>query len=355
MRTMVILAVLLVATVAVAQQGPADRLWELYKEGRFEDVIREGKVELTTGTPTAQVNLAVGRSLVDIGKFDESLLYLDTAIRLDPGQTWIYAWGQIYLGVVHLRGDRPGQARSAWIKARDAAATVNATRNAVNHLKLTGLGEFYYDWKSFTSEHFEFRFSPHLENFDGVAYARRHEEAYAIITAWFGGGPEKKINFFVWVDNTEATAAGMPVLGFSRPEFNLVHARADQTVGHEMTHVISAHAMEPEVVVGLINEGIAVFHDQTDRDQLDLARRALAKGPGDQVSVSLGALWNDWSLLPEEISYPLGGAWVSILIEKGGKEKFLEFFRDQSLAHARQVYGSDLVTWMDDFDADLNR
>jgi tetratricopeptide (TPR) repeat protein len=355
MKMMLMLAILLTAVAALAQEGPADRLWELYKQGRFEDVIREGKVELTTGTPTAQVNLAVGRSLVDLGKIDESLIYLDTAIRLDPGKTWIYAWGQVYLGVVHFRQDRPDQARAAWIKARDSAATRNATRNAVNHLKMLGLAESYDGWETFSSEHFEFCYSPHLVDFDGVAYARRHEEAYEIISAWFGEGASEKINFFVWADKEEASEANMPPLGFSRPDFNLVHATADQTVGHEMTHVISAHALQPEVKVGLINEGTAVFHDQSGRDQVARAGKAFDDAPEGQVTVSLGALWEDWSLLPAEISYPLGGTWVSILIEKGGKEKFLEFFRDQSLAHARQVYGADLQTWMDEFDAEIYR
>ena len=354
-RLMLILAVLLTVASAAAQEGPADRLWELYKKGRFADVIREGKVELTTGTPTAQVNLAVGRALVDSEKNEESLIYLETAIRLDPGQTWVYAWGQVYLGMAQLRLDQTAKAREAWIKARDCAATANATGAAVNNLKILGLAEFYDDWKKFSTEHFDFKYSPGLKNFDGVAYARQHEEAFGIIADWFGGGPEKKINFFVWTNKAEAKHAGMPELGFSRPEFHLVHARAEQTVGHEMTHVISARAVEPEVVTELINEGIAVYHDQTFRDQLELARKALAEAPDSQVTVAVGALWEDWSLLPVEISYPVAGAWVTVLIEKGGRETFLDFFPDQSLAHARQVYGADLQTWMDDFDEALSR
>lgn len=355
MKILLTLVALLTAAAALAQEGPADRLWELYKKGRFADVIREGKVELTTGTPTAQVNLAVGRALVDSGKNKESLIYLETAIRLDPGKTWIYAWGQVYLGFAQFRLDQPDKAKEAWIKARDCAATANSTRSAGNNLKILGLAEFYDDWKKFTSEHFDFRYSPGLKNFDGVAYARQHEEAYEIISAWFGKKPEKKIIFFVWTDKAEANQAGMPELGFSRPDFNLVHARVEQTVGHEMTHVISAHALQPEVVVGLINEGIAVHHDQTSRDQFKLAKNALADAPPNQVPVALGALWEDWSLLPTEISYPMAGAWVANLIEKGGKALFLEFFKDQSLAHARRVYGTDLQSWMDEFDAALSR
>jgi len=353
MRTMVILVLLMVGTAAAAQEGPAERLWDLYKQGRFEDVVREGKVELTTGEATAQVNLAVGRALVDLERYDEGLIYLETTVRMDPSRSWIYAWAKVYLGAAHYQAGRPDEAKQAWIQARDCAATRNATRNAVNNLKILGLAESYDGWKTFTTEHFQFRYSPNLTEFDGTAYARRHEEAYETITAWFGGGPTGAITFFVWADYQEALDAGLPPLGFARPEQNIVHAAADQTVGHEMTHVIAYHALEPANAVGLINEGTAVYHDQTGRDQLARARQALQQSPDPVVEVATAALWEDWSLLPGEISYPVGGAWVKVLLDKGGKDKFLQFFRDQGLAHAREVYGPQLQTWLAEFDAAL--
>jgi hypothetical protein len=223
-----------------------------------------------------------------------------------------------------------------------------------------GLDELYDSWTSFTTKHFDFRFSDRLTDLDRTAYAREHEEAYARISSWFGGGPDhpdRRIRFFVWADQDEATAAGMPILGFAKPEYDMVHCRAEQTVGHEMTHIISYRALEPVARTGLINEGTAVHFDQTGRDQLALARGALAAArtpAGDPLPpVATAALWEDWSLLPGEVSYPLAGAWVAMLIEKGGKDRFLEFYRDQTLAHARQVYGDDLQGWLAEFDAAL--
>jgi tetratricopeptide (TPR) repeat protein len=355
MRYLVTFVLLMVAGSALAQAGSADRLWGLYKEGRFEDVVREGKVELTTGTPTGQVNLAVGRALVDLGRVSEGLPYLEQAVRADPAKTWVYAWAQCYLGSGQYQLGNVPQAKEALIKARDCDATRNATRYAVRTLKLLGMSEFYDEWSSFTSEHFAFRFSSNLVDFDEAGFARRHEEAFDTISAWFGGGPAEPIRFYVWKDKDEGLGANMPPLGFARPELNLVHARANQTTGHEMTHVISQQAMQPEFGVGLINEGISVYHDQTNRDQMGLARMALKYDPELQVQVALAALWEDWSLLPVDVSYPVAGAWVKVLIDKGGKEKFLEFFRDQRLANGREVYGPDLQGWMDDFTAELYR
>lgn len=353
MRFLWVMVLMMGALAGRAQEGPADHLWDLYKQGRFEDVVREGKVEITTGTPTAQVQLAVGRSLVDLKRYQQGLVYLETAAMQDPAETWIYAWAKVYIGAAFYNLDRLDEAREAWIEARDCNATRNATRNATLNLLFLGLAEIYEDWETFNSEHFVFHFSPGLTDFDEVDYARRHEAAFETITAWFGGAPAEKIEFFVWTDNAESDAAGMPPLGFARPELNLVHATADQTVGHEMTHVIAVQALEPTVRVGLINEGTAVFHDQTGRDQFARAREALADSTAPDVEVSVAALWEDWSLLPSEVSYPLAGAWVKVLVDQGGREKYLEFFTDQSLTHARQVYGDDLQVWMDEFDAAL--
>jgi len=359
MRCVLVLTLCLVAATAAAQTGPADPLWELYREGRFDEVVARGKALLNTGTETAQVSLAVGRALADRGDCNEGLIYLERAAEMDPDRTWVYAWAHVYMGNCHWNAGEGGAARRSWILARDAGATRNATRQAVGNLLGYGLDERYDAWTSFTTEHFAFRFSDRLASLDRAAYARVHERAYAEISAFFGGGPAEPIRFFVWSDQAEATAAGLPILGFARPEDYLVHCRADQTVGHEMTHVISFHAREPSVRTGLINEGTAVHLDRSGDDQLALARRALADArtpAGEPLPrVSLAALWEDWTLLPQEVSYPLAGAWVGELIARGGKETFLEFFRDQTLTHARAVYGDDLQGWLEDFDAALIR
>lgn len=353
MKTAITLLVtLLLAASALAQHGSADVLWELYGQGRFEEVIAQGKALINTGQGTAQVNLAVGRSLADTGSFAEAIVFLEGAVEGDRDHTWVYAWAQVYLGSCHWKQGDDQRARRAWIIARDVAATRNATRSAVGNLHAFGLAERFDSWSRFTSDHFRFLFSDRLVDLDRAAFARQHEDAYGRISKWFGGGPTESVLFVVWAEQTEADEAGMPPLGFAKPELNLVHCLVQQTVGHEMTHVISYNALAPTVRTGLVNEGTAVHFDQTHRDRMETARGAVAAAEGVPV-VTVAALWQDWSLLPADVSYPLAGAWIEILIEKGGKERFLEFFADQGLEHARQVYGSDLEDWMQDFEADL--
>lgn len=358
MAGMIVALVLPSVARTQAQPGPADPLWVLYREGKFEEVATQGKALLITGTDTAQVNLAVGRALTDQDKIEEAMPFLVRAVKSDPGKSWVYAWGQVYLGFCQAKLGNLVQAKKAFTLARDCGATANATRAASNNLRGLGLDEYFDDWIPFESEHFSFRFSPRLGVFDRVAFARAKELAYYEISTWFGGSPGRKIRYFVWADPSEATVAGFPSLGFSRPAQYMIHAHAKQTNGHEITHVVSYHALKPVIKTGLINEGTAVAFDQTGRDTMDRARAAVAEGFAGAtdppfVRVGVRALWEDFDLLSDEYSYPISGAFVDVLLKKGGKEKFLEFFTDQTYANAVVVYGHRLEGWIDDFEGDL--
>ncbi len=348
-----LLTVLSTTLVFAQANGPADALWELYKEGNFAEVVVQGKLLINTDKETAQVNLAVGRSLVHLEKYDDSFVYLTKAVQLDSDKTWVYAWGQVYLGMANWKMGDYARAGQAFILARDCNATRNATRNATTYMTRLGLSESYANWQSFETDNFSFLFSDRLEDFDQVKFATRHEEAFLNISQWFGGQPDEKIRFLLYANQDEADEAGVGTLGFSKPTMFLTHARIGQTVGHEMTHNIAFHALNPQTMTGLINEGIAVHMDQTGRNQLKRARKARKDKGGESFNVSIPAIWKDWTLAPDEYSYPLAGAFVARLLEKGGKEKFFEFFTDQSYEHAQEIYGQDLNQWIREFEEDL--
>ncbi len=358
MTRFMVIILLLVASAAFAQEAPETELWDLYKTGQFPEVVAKGQALLNTGTVSAQVELAVGRALVDLGQPEAGLPYLKRAGDQDPNRTWVYAWAQNYLGNAQaLLGNLPA-ARQAYQLARDCGATRNATRTAGRSLRGLGLDAYYDDWIVEETAHFVFSFSPRLGIIDRQGFVAEREEAFTAISDWFGGKPSRKIRFFVWSDHVEAELAGLPPLGFSRPEFYLIHAHVGQTRGHEITHVISHHALVPGAKTGLINEGISVVHDQTGRNRMETARQAIAmgeRGLGDSpfVPVELRALWQDFDLLDTTFSYPIAAAFVDHLLTRGGKANFLAFFPDQTYAHAQAIYGTALETWIDEFEVDL--
>jgi hypothetical protein len=104
-----------------------------------------------------------------------------------------------------------------------------------------------------------------------------------------------------------------------------------------MTHVITHHLIRNPKKISLINEGTAVHFDQTGLDKLEIVKNRL----GNQY-ISIIEFWENWETLSPNISYPLAGAFVKHLIEKGGKEKFIELLKGQTFDNAVLIYGEPL-------------
>jgi hypothetical protein len=325
----------------------------LYGRGRLEDAAAYADSLLAVSPGDPYVLHTLGRMAADRWDFDAARPLLQAAADADTNGTWLAAWSLATLALCDWNAGDPAAARARWETVRDLRATRNVTRQA--ELYLAGLfpDERFADWPVVESGHFVFRFSPRLTGLDPDAFATRHEAAFARIAHWFGWEPDGPIRMIVWTGDEEADAHGIPPLGFSRAQVSLIHARADQTVGHEMTHVISLRALRPIRIAGLLGEGIAVYHDGRRGDRLKRARVAWVGRPAAAPRPSIRELWNDWSLASEKWSYPLAGAFVEMLIEKGGRDRFLELFRDQTLERAEAIYGPEFDVWVRDFEASL--
>jgi hypothetical protein len=325
-RTILLSIVLLaVASATFAVSAQETLLGELYGKGRLAaaEVLCDSLLIADPGN--ALLNQFKGRLLADQYRGMEAAPYLERAVAADTARTWIYAWSQVYLGIVHYAAGDDEAAGRAWTAACDVRATKNSTAMAKLYLDCLVEDKPFEAWTVRDTEHFEFRISPRLENVDVESFTGQREAAFASIAAWFGREPDRKIRFYVWSSNEEASQAGLPNLGFSRPHVSLIHSLANQTRGHEMTHVISGHAIPPRNVAPLIMEGAAIYHDQRSSDRFAAAAQA-------------------WSTLPADHRPDLHDLW-----EDGGREKFLELYRDQTPDAARRIYGADFDGWLADF------
>lgn len=355
MRRRVILAllILLPALAAAVDQESLTRLNRVYRAVGQEaaTALAESLLAVSPGDP--YVLHTLGRMAVDRWDFDAARPLLQAAADADTNGTWLAAWSHASLALCDWNRGDPDAARTEWEAARDLRATRNVTNQSVLHLVSLYPHELFTGWTVLETGHFTFLFSPKLTGFDPDAFAARHEAAFARIAHWFGWEPDGPIRMIVWTGDEEAGAYGIPSLGFSLAQVSLIHARADQTVGHEMTHVISLRALRPARIAGLLGEGIAVYHDGRRGDRLKRARVAWVGRPAEAPRPSIRELWSDWSLASEKWGYPLAGAFVEMLVEKGGRDRFLELFRDQTLERAEAIYGADFDAWVRDFEASL--
>jgi hypothetical protein len=333
-----------------SRQSTAEELWALYQKGEHEQVVKAAGAALPSNPDSIELNLVMGRALADLGRWEEARTPLERAAALDQGGTWRKAWAWVFLGRTYFALGQETDSRRVLLEAVELNATRNATADARGLLRLFGLTTEYAGATGRESDHFRWVFSTDLKGMDEAAFARAHEEAFHRISAVFGDKVPRKIRFFVWGSDEDAARAGVRSLGFARPEYCLIHSRVNQTVGHELTHVLAHHGLKPRHKTGLISEGTAVFFDGRAGDRMARATGAL-RGRSD--ALQLETLWLHWDRWPDAVSYPVAGAWVGRLIDRGGQAAFLDFFPDQTLEHARAVYGAELGVWMQEFDAEL--
>jgi len=330
-----------IAKPTCAQDGRVKAVWQLYQQRQLERAIEEGNALLDERPDDPALHLVVGRALVDDAQFARSVPYLERADALDTPPTWISAWALNFLGKAAFALGRFEVARASFQESAQLEATRNATRSSRRWLTTLGLTPRYDDWSVQETAHFVFRFEPALDGIDQPSFAVAREEAFQAVADTFGVAElPHTVQFFVWSSNDAARDAGLPSLGFARPAYGFIHAQVNQTVGHEITHIAVYHGVEPEQRTGLINEGIAVYFDQTDRDRYAVARAALQQHGAE--SVSIRTLWTDWDAWPSRVTYPVAGAFVQGLIEAEGMAKLRQLARDQTLDHAQQIYGDDL-------------
>jgi hypothetical protein len=204
-------------------------------------------------------------------------------------------------------------------------------------------------WSELETDHFKFYFPPE----PAVApktFSDRIEKAYLELRQIFGDVLPAKVNFHVWNSAAEGEKVLGRPLGFARPDLLLVHATADQTPGHELTHVLVYHAARPETTSRFVEEGTAVALDLTQKDRMALARAAVARAA--PLLPTIRDLWQQSGRVPEALLYPIAGAFMHRLLSEG-REPFLRFLTVQTLDHARLVYGPRFDDLMRRFEEEL--
>jgi tetratricopeptide (TPR) repeat protein len=352
-RPWIILLVLVLGwqETSSAAAASTEEISKLFQERKHDRVFEASQEFLKHSSNNLEVLSIVGRSLVELGRFEDALVYLERTVVVDTNQTWAAAWALAYAGYAHYGLGHHDAARTNLAASLKSKATRNVVSFAQQAQLLLGLTDHYRDWSLVETEHFRFHFSPETMRLDTNRFAVVRELAFTNINHFFAAKLPKKIDFFVWNKSEDAEKLGLGTLGFARPEMCIVHSRYNQTVGHEMTHVISHQAFHPVSKSGFINEGIAVYFDQTRRHRLANAREAVRQSK--LTKLNLKEYWQGRQSRSETLSYPVAGAFIERLMERGGPEKLKQLASDQSFESARRIYGADLDEWIATFEKEL--
>ena len=203
----------------------------------------------------------------------------------------------------------------------------------------------YAEWPTYKSPHFIFHYMPGTFVADDIAaIATQHEQAFEFNVGRLDVDYEGPISFYFYPSAASLYRATARDAGFAIVEASEVHAlwvsRDDhQSLGHEMTHVITFWTLgEPSEA--LLGEGVAVCLDHTGPHPHARASALLESGRLAPLSEILG---NDWFEHDPATVYPESGSLVCWLLEQYDIGQFKQIYPRENFPVALQeVYGLDL-------------
>ena len=348
MKTKLTFWFIIICFVANGQSPQVQELGKLYMSGKYDQVIAEANELLKSDPENLDYKVILGRALADIGSYTEAIPHLQFAV--DNDISWRKAWGLGYLGTCYYMLSEYEKSESALRSCINLNATKNATNYSARRVALLGYDEFYKSWTIKESKNIRFHFQ-NMNDDEIQRYIESRENAFEEINTFFESSLPKKIDFFVWDSRDDAKRIVHADLGFAEPPCCIIHSHFNQTRGHELTHVISNYTSVISAKTRFINEGTAVCFDQSNQNRLNKVKNWIRTN-GKKVEIK--DIWENGREYSEGILYPLAGLFVQELIEEYGKDKFLEFFKNQTYENAQLVYGMDLFVFIKDFENKIN-
>ena len=351
MRKYFTLIFILIYVISFGQESIIDDLWKLYNSQEFKSVIEKAKPLLENEPNNTDLNLIVGRTYAHQANYSKAILYLKVAAENDKNDTWRKAWALNYLGTCCYMIGEYDDSKQYLKECIALNATKNSRNDAIGKNSLFGFHKSFNKWKYIETENFRFYFQEMDDN-DIKNYTELREEAYVEINNFFESTLPKKIDFFVWKSRRKAKRMLKKDLGFAYPVYCITHSHYEQTIGHEMTHIISHYATNISHKNRFIDEGTAVCFDQSHQDRLKQVKDWIEKN---NKRITVKDYWENVNNHSDEIVYPLAGLFVKELIDNFGRDKFIEFFCNQTYENAKLVFGVNLDKVIKEFENKINK
>lgn len=200
-------------------------------------------------------------------------------------------------------------------------------------------------WKTYATKHFLFYYAPDstLDKPGAVEkFAEEREAAHANICKYLAVRYEQPIRFFAYDSNEVARPLIGRDLGFASPSLGVIHSKVNQTVGHELAHILSRAINGREPPNRVLDEGLAVFLNQSNRNPFTEARNLIEANRlptfAQMLENSKSKSKDDW--------YPAAGAFVGHLCQRHGVLRFKQLWGAKEATFAadfQRIYGKAIA------------
>lgn len=308
-------------------------LKRLFSKGKYDQVIDKVQALLQVNATDPDLNSILGRALTDSKQFAKAIPYLENSIASLTVSSEMKAVSKAYLAKCYFINNEEQRAVTMLKECQNGRESKFANNYAHKYLSLFQTGIYYKAWETIETDNIRFHFQDKKKLKNAEEYMARINLNFKRITKTLNIEPTKKVDFFVWSDRNEAFRKLDHPLGFSNSDLYIVNVWQNQTRDYELCHMLCHLASQSKFKTMLINEGLGMYFDEMDQNLLKLAR---LKVPKDKFS--LLELWEEPTKYKRNLSYPVGAAFIELLLNKGGKKKLKEFLKIQTIKHAKEVY-----------------
>ena len=203
-------------------------------------------------------------------------------------------------------------------------------------------------WKTHRSKNFDFYYAPdsRITQYKFLeTFVWRKEEGRRVICDYLQITDRRRIKIFIYDNNEVARKIIGQNAGFAQATVGIIHTRINQTIGHELTHVLSRAINGRPPPNRILDEGLAVFLDLTRRDYFATGQKLLREDKLPTIKQMLKQ-----SKTRSEDWYPVAGTFVGFLCNQYGIKKFKRLWgsRERTFDKAlRKVYKKSLrrIEW----------
>ena len=212
----------------------------------------------------------------------------------------------------------------------------------IDHIELTrrgGASPSYGDWQALESKHVVVRFPKDHPRRTGMReYAESLDATYESIRRALAIEYADKITVYLYTNKDQGRRFTGRTLAFAEPETHSVHQTMENTLGHEMAHVIAlgvGYAQAP-----LFGEGLGVWLDGEPADGHHARAAALLHEDQLPALDELLARFRE----DEKRTYPAAGSFVGFVIDTCGLDAFKRIYvAPDPVASAPEVLGASLA------------
>jgi hypothetical protein len=275
--------------------------------------------------------------------------------------TWVderYTVGGVAYKGFYAAGvrNRVGFVLVAWAPEKSYASYDSTFRATARSLAISEFdaAPAYDQWLVYQSKHISFHYLPKTYVAEDIqAIARQHEQVYSDVVRSLKLSYSKPITYFLYPSAEALYRATARDSGHANNEAGEVHAiwvseDDHQSLGHEMTHIITSQAIgEPSEA--LLGEGIAVCMDHSGKDYHAIAADLKRKGQLIPLDEMLGDAWFEHDA---DVAYPQSGSFACFLLKQYGVSAFKKAYVAQDFnAQAKTLFKADLPAlekrWLD--------